>query len=926
MLLFVFFGNLSGQTWNDLFLKADSLFVNKQYDEALIYAKKAADYAKDKEGTKSKPYANSMNLLGNIYYSKGEYYKAIFYFSAEKDAKKAAYGIDSPNYARALNNLSAVLVRLGQNRDAEPIMREALKLKISTVGENDTSVAYSANNLGVVCFNLGKYNEAEKYYLLALKIRKKYRNINPVNYAQTLYNLGSLYKILGNFTNAVKYLSEAVDTFKKVSGENDKKTLKAKSELGMTYLAAGQPAKAKKLLDEYKDNIKRVKGNEHPDYYSSLYSIAMYYWSNEQFSKAEDLLSEILKNVEERIGNGHPLYASCLNSLGLIAWQTGKLNEAEIYLSKSEKIRRLVYGEHHFEYATALHNLAAVQKALGKYEISDKNYKKAFNLYVEQIKNVFPGLSELEKAKFYNKILERFNLYNLYVLDRMKEKPELIADMYYFRQLTKGRLLDATRKIRKEILESNNPELISRYKTWAHLKEKVSKLYLKTERARKRSKDNIDSLKAEINDLEKYLSENSFAFLNSEKKKSYDWLDVQKHLDDNEVAVEIIRVNIFDNKWLDSAYYAVLIIKKETKNHPDLVLLKNGHSLENYYINNYLNSIQFQIDDPYSYKAFWEKIEQKIKGKTTVYMSQDGIYNKINPAAMRRPDGSFIVDSYNIVLVSKTSDIANRTKGTTDLNTASVFGNPKYTLNKSDITSSTTLENKYPVLSPEEIQMANQQIPQLPGSETEINNLVKLLKQHNWRVSVYLGNEADEYNFKHISSAGVLHVATHGYFLPSPETNKNKMFFGIDVEKPLQDAMMRSGLLFAGASNSLFSDAFKTFESENGVLTAYEASSLLFDNVNLLVLSACETGLGDIKNGEGVYGLQRAFQIAGTDNLIMSLWKVSDYATQILMNHFYSYLLNGNNISQSLRKAQLDVKAQFEHPYFWGGFIYVQNN
>jgi CHAT domain-containing protein len=96
--------------------------------------------------------------------------------------------------------------------------------------------------------------------------------------------------------------------------------------------------------------------------------------------------------------------------------------------------------------------------------------------------------------------------------------------------------------------------------------------------------------------------------------------------------------------------------------------------------------------------------------------------------------------------------------------------------------------------------------------------------------------------------------------------------------------------------------------------------------VNLLVLSACETGLGDIKNGEGVYGLQRAFQIAGTDNLIMSLWKVSDYATQILMNHFYSYLLNGNNISQSLRKAQLDVKAQFEHPYFWGGFIYVQNN
>ncbi len=923
---FLFVCSLNGQTWNELFLKADSLFVSKQYDEALQYAKQAADYAKEKEGTKSKPYANSMNLLGNIYYAKGEYYKAIFYFGSEKEAKKAAYGVDSPNYARALNNLSVVLVRLGQNRDAEPILRESLELKIRTFGENDTSVAFSANNLGVVCFNLSKYNEAEKYYLLALKIRKQHKADNPVSYAQTLYNLGSLYKVLGNYTNALKYLTEAVDIFKKELGNNDNKTLNAKSELGMTYLSAGHPEKAKDLLEEYKDNIKKIKGSEHPDYYYSLYSIAMYYWSNKQYAEAEKLLLNILNNVEEKIGNGHPLYASCLNSLGLIYWQTGKLQKAEKYLTNSEKIRRFVYGEHHFEYATALHNLAAVQKALGKYDISDKNYKKAFNLYVEQIKKVFPGLSELEKAKFYNKLLERFNLYNLYVLDRMKEKPELIADMYYFRQLTKGRLLDVSRKIRKEILSSNNPELISKYKVWSSLREKVSKLYLDTERGRQRSKDNIDSVEAKINNLEKYLSEHSLAFKQVGQKRFYHWQDVQKQLADDEAAVEIIRVNIFDNKWLDSAYYAILIIKKETRNYPELVLLRNGYSLEKYYINNYLNSMQFQIDDPYSYAAFWEKIEDKISGKTTVYVSPDGIYNKINLATLQGPDGSYVIDRYNIVLVSKTSDIANRTTKRVEIRTASVFGNPKYALNKEDIMSFAMAEKQFSVLSRIEMESANRLIPPLPGSEVEINNIKKLFEEHNWRVSTYLGNEADEYNFKRITSAGVLHLATHGYFLPSPDIDKNKISLGIDIEKPLRDAMLRSGLLFAGASNSLFSDAFKSIEGENGVLTAYEASSLLFDNVNLLVLSACETGLGDIKNGEGVYGLQRAFQVAGTGNLIMSLWKVSDYATQILMTSFYSYFLEGNSVSQSLRQAQLDLKSQFEHPYYWGGFIYVKNN
>jgi len=921
-------GTALSQTWNGIIETADSLFELKQYKHALVYAKKAADYAQKKEGNKSKPYANSVNLIGNIYFAKGEYYKAVYYFTLEKEAKKTAYGMDSPSYAKALNNLSSVLSQLGRNREAEPIMREALDLKIRTLGDSASSVANSAHNLATVCFNLGKYNDAEQYYLLALKIRNKTRKQNPLRYALTLSNLGSLYKVLGNYSRAENKLKDAFDIFNSQLGKDDSRTLKALSELAMVYLATGKAIKAKELLEEHNAIVKQVKGENHPEYYTSMYNIAMYYWSAEQYDKAKDLLQKIMLGVKEKMGNGHPLYSSCLNSLGLIYWQTDDLEQAEKYLTISEKLRRQVYGEQHFEYATAVHNLAAIQNMLHKYDISDKNYHKAVNLYIEQINTVFPGLSESEKAKFYAKLQERFELYNLYVLSRRQEKPDLIADMYNFRQVTKGILLDASRKIKREILASNDPELISKYNKWRHLKEKLSKLYTKTISEQKRSGTAPKRIEEKINLLEKELSVHSKAFSNGSVAKENNmitWKDVQNKLKYDEAAVEIIRVNMFDKKWLDSSFYAALIITKETRNQPTLVLLDNGFLLEKHYINNYLNSIRFQIEDKYSYPVFWEPIEKKIAGKKTVYLSQDGIFNKINVATLLRPDGSYVIDNMNIIIVDKTSDIVNDRQEGYNSKIAYLFGNPKFAMSEDELAAYSTIDTKYPILSEADIENSMKEISELPGTKKEIEEVAAMLKQNDWEVKIYQDRQADEYNFKQINNAGMLHLATHGYFMPSIATNRSKMVFGVDIEKPIMDPMMRSGLLFAGATNTLFSDAFKSIEMENGILTAYEASSLVFDNVDLLVLSACETGLGEIKNGEGVYGLQRAFQIAGVKYLVMSLWKVNDRTTRHLMTMFYSYLLEGNSISQSLRLAQLQLKKQYENPYYWGGFIAVGN-
>ena len=166
-----------------------------------------------------------------------------------------------------------------------------------------------------------------------------------------------------------------------------------------------------------------------------------------------------------------------------------------------------------------------------------------------------------------------------------------------------------------------------------------------------------------------------------------------------------------------------------------------------------------------------------------------------------------------------------------------------------------------------------------------------------------------------------MHIATHGYFLADGDVGSGGAA-GVNAENAKGNPLLRSGLLLAGASRTLSGHAIPDLQSnDNGVLTAYEAMNLSLEGTDLIILSACETGLGDVRAGEGVYGLQRAFQVAGARALIMSLWKVDDVATQLLMTNFYTYWAKGGSKLKAFRQAQLKLMAQYKDPYYWGAFV-----
>ena len=218
-------------------------------------------------------------------------------------------------------------------------------------------------------------------------------------------------------------------------------------------------------------------------------------------------------------------------------------------------------------------------------------------------------------------------------------------------------------------------------------------------------------------------------------------------------------------------------------------------------------------------------------------------------------------------------------------------------------------------------------LPALPGTKTEVENISGYLKTNKWDVKVFIDKEASEEQLKKVASPKVLHIATHGFFLKNIDNYDDKSFLGFEANKLRMNPLLRSGIMMAGAS-VVARDTLNLNKGQDGIFTAYEASLLNLTNTDLVVLSACETGLGVNLNNQGVFGLQRAFYIAGAKNLIMSLWVVDDDATQILMSEFYKeWALNPakENINKAFKKAQGEVRKKYPHPYYWGAFTLLGN-
>ncbi|MBC7874463.1 MAG: CHAT domain-containing protein [Ferruginibacter sp.] len=581
----------------------------------------------------------------------------------------------------------------------------------------------------------------------------------------------------------------------------------------------------------------------------------------------------------------------------------------------------LVKNNRNFRESTQpLTNYAYFSMRDRNHEEAQTTYSDLFNLNAEWINDIIFTFGEKAFVTYYNsKLKEGYDNYHSFVkIAREKQPaiyPELARQAYNNLLFTKSISLKGTEKRKEAFLNANDPTINRLYDQWIEKKQQLIRQYLKTDdpsaidTTNKTNLEDLKKLQDDVNRLENELTTKAKDFKKYLKLIPPDWKTIRDQLKEGEAAIEMIRFQWRDQVYYsDTTYYAAYIITKNSE-YPEVVYLPDAAAdLDNKYYKLYKNNIKLKLEDKESYNRFWKPIREQLKGIRKVYFSPDGIYHLVNISTLKNQEsGQFLLDEMEIHYTTAGTDVNNNMAGK-DIRTAVLFGRPSYKTGVASTIPVTGAATRSLVRNFKE-----NNIPDLPGTEEEIMTIKKEMDLGKIAVVHYLKEQATEDKIYKLHSPGILHIATHGYWSAAGDhaTEGYRLF----------NAMVNSGLLLSGVVDYYSSPVYP--DTYDGILTAYEAQNLDLENTSLVILSACETSLGYLDAGEGVYGLQRAFRAAGASSVMTSLWKVDDVATRDFMISFYQHYLKTKDKNASFIIAQKAIKEKYKFPYFWGAFVMV---
>ena len=476
------------------------------------------------------------------------------------------------------------------------------------------------------------------------------------------------------------------------------------------------------------------------------------------------------------------------------------------------------------------------------------------------------------------------------------------------------------------------------------------------------SGDSKRQIKEEIKSIEKSLSIKYASIDNLQKYLSKSWKDVQKQLDGDEVAIEFALLSslkrsmtfLLDSLNLNNDYYA-FIINKQSK-APIAVRLcsdrtlqqlleQQGQETEEWISRVYSQSESNQANELLMYKYLWHAIDSVLDGHVrTIYYSPYGGLNAVSFAAIN--DGKkCLAEKYELHQVSTTGDIADvKAQQKPSIHSATIYGGILYDIPKEKLVAESHYYSKPSTIANHpstqdfmamktrgrgSINGLADEWNYLEGTQAEANKLKQCMEQQHLDVLLLDSTRANEESLKALSGrpSNIIHIATHGFYVSSEKDDLESIYFmnqnrAWRRQQTRENAMLRSGLVFAGANRAWTGEDI--IEGiEDGIATAEEISQLDLRGTDLVTLSACQSGLGDVQSSEGVLGLQRAFKMAGVQSLIVSLWPVSDDVTIEFMEIFYSQWLNGSTKDAAFRKAQSEIKKSYKNPFYWAAFVMI---
>ncbi len=907
------------------------IYVNKsKFDIAINYYRKAIEINQRVKNIRW--LANNYTSLGNAYHEIGLYDSTIAYY------KKSLVLYKEINYLRGIsvvnNNLGYFYSSIGKFAEAIDIYNESLILAKKTDNEYLASACYS--NIGTVYYYQGAYDKSIDLFKKSLEI--VIRLGNRADEGSKYNTLGSLYQLLGLLDKAIEYLLKSIEIIKETGNEG---VLSGPyHNLAMVYADLQEYDKA---IAYYNMAVELNKNSGRKDWLANNYTgLGVVYQQKKQYASSNTYYNKALQ-IKKELGDRNGVLV-IYNSRAHLFIEMAQSENSSNNLDTAYKYLNIALEMSN--QTASITNVRSIKKNLAvlfwmrnNMDSSETNYNNVIEIDNKNILMNFSFLSEKEKEQYITTIADDYWEFNSFALNYLKTDPTINETVFNNTIKNKGLLLKSNTAMRNAIYSSNDSILKQNYETWIGLKRLIAKKYSDGEDA--------TSLENKADSLEIYLVKNSNEFSDLKKVQTINWKQIQDNLKKHEVAIEFTHFPLLNpdssyTEFTNQIQYVALVVTPNSK-YPEMIPLFEQKQLEaiigkfggnNYnYINKIYGGKNVKTSQESSlYNLIWAPIDNYLDSigmnssntntKTKVYISPSGLLHKISFPAIAKEQDIYLCDVYDIEVKSTTGKIAysgsvKTIHESSQPTTATLFGGINYD------TDSTTYKGwNY-----------------LEGTQSETKKIDKILKKGKVKVNYFTNTSATEEEFKLMASnSNIIHIATHGFFYPNPddielekdtfEVVEDIVFrggnrgFGVNSFVENKNPLMRSGLVFAGA-NDVWSKQTKNDSIDDGVLTAQEVANIDMRKTNLVVMSACETGLGDIKGSEGVYGLQRAFKMAGVDYMIMSLWQVPDKETEEFMTSFYKKLINNNNIKQSFAETQKEMRKKYD-PYFWAAFVLIE--
>jgi CHAT domain-containing protein/tetratricopeptide (TPR) repeat protein len=890
----------------DRLQKARQAYDIGQYENALQLASQASEMservlrqfaemsAASKEDLESDEFTElsrtlhfvSISNLGMLHYVLGNYSEAARELQESVDLCRQLGRQEVRGYAKMLNTLALIHMLGGDYANADDLIRQSLGAmwsQLLRVANNDPALAETSfraesdvlmtfNNQATNYIGMGRYNEARDILDHVTSVYRAAGQTESEAFALFLNNQSGLNSVLGDYRAAAELLIQAVEIY---------------GRLGLTA---------------------------HPDYGRVLNNLGAIYRLGGQYETAAQLAVDALAICEKVLGKNHPDAVSSLMLLGLVSAATGASKEALDYLQKAGAIDDRVVGQI-FSIATETQRMA----------------------YVDQL--------QYHTAIFLSLVREQ-----------MADDPSAVQSALDFVLKRKAIGAEALVSQRDAVFRGRFPELKPRLKEWATLRAQIGQKILAGP-----GPEGVEEHERLIAEWEEKKERIEWELASripeiglQQKSRSVTRKAIARELPEGTALIEFVRLLAYDFKavigdpqWKAPRYVAFILLAGEPDN-VQMIDLGDAEAIDSkiYLLR---KSITGEEEEPEEVrqarnltlgsktearrkkvnkaaalrKAIFDPLIPYLHGRTRLFISPDGDLTRLPfevlPTAKRR-----LIDVYQISYLSAGRDVLRFGARGDKPGPSVVVADPNFDLLVSAAASSDIGDAGQ---QSRDLDLSHLHFDRLPGTRIEGEDIATRLG-----VEPLMDDKALEASLKSLKSPRILHIATHGFFLPDQKRNPKDeqpalavtgvptISVGRLAAQWLENPLLRSGLALAGANSWLGGNPIPA-DAEDAILNAEDVLGLDLLDTELVVLSACETGLGEIRAGEGVFGLRRAFMLAGAKTLVMSLWKVPDRQTQELMEDFYERILKGQHCAYALREAQVEMKKRYDNPQCWGAFI-----